>query len=72
MFYRVLNESGAVVVAGTPSKTPGGNVDPLTEGSALSEASRLAQAQPGRKFYVAKAVAEVVVNLPAAVVTDLK
>lgn len=73
MFYRVLNETGAVVQQLDTLNLPAGSAGiPLTEERAVQCAEKLAQGQPGRKYYVAKAIKEVIVSLPAAIVTDIK
>ena len=64
-FYRVLNDQGAVVAVAS------GNNAPLTEETALDYARKYAAGQPGRKFYVSRAIQEVVVDLPPARITNL-
>lgn len=71
MFYRVFNEAGTVVVGSIPDKDNPSKTLPLNEVTAIEAAQRQAQLSPGKKFYVSRAYKEVVVELPAAKITDV-
>lgn len=70
MFYRVVDSVGNVMSSKQVVDGKATMVDHTLE-TAIAAAQRLAQAKPGVKYYVAKAIREVVVELPSATVREL-